>query len=145
MDSSEPPSDQSQAINLQAPARFAAVSVAAFAIDLVLLFAIRQALGWPLWLAAGASFLIVGAGAYLVHEFWTFRNDNPRASPARLAQTLLASGAALGGRVAVIAALEIALDPRGVLVLACVGVGAATSLCVNFALNIHWVHRAARA
>jgi len=61
-------------------AKFAAISLAGLAINLGLVWAGTDRLGWPLWQAEIPVVLIVPAAAFVMSKFWAFRT--PAAQPA---------------------------------------------------------------
>jgi len=122
--------------------RFLAVSLAAFAIDVMLVLALRTWLGLSVTASAAIAFAAVGSVAYLAHEHWTFRRVGARASARRWLQTLVSLGLAFCVRVGVIAALEAVRAPDLAITPVYVGAGAGASLCVNYLLSRFWVfHR----
>ena len=54
-------------------ARFAAISMVGLAINLGLVFAGTNLLGWPLWKALVPVVLIVPASTFVMSKFWAFR------------------------------------------------------------------------
>nr|WP_321359151.1 GtrA family protein [uncultured Hyphomonas sp.] len=122
-------------------ARYFAASLAALAIDYVLTLALYYLTRLDLSVAAAIAFLLVGAVFYLVHEFWTFRQETSRFSARRMIANLgvlCLSGAV---RVAIIAALEWVRAPAGVWVSAYFAAGVAGSFCTNYLLNRYFVFR----
>lgn len=127
---------------MKQPVRYLIVAVGAFLLDLLLAMLLREAGGLPVWLAAGVSFIVVGVGAYFVHEHWTFRRAESRTSAGRFARNMAALAAAFAARVSLIAAMEAIHDPEALLAAAYIVVGAGVSLTVNFLLNRFWVFSA---
>jgi len=121
------------------PGRYLIAAFGAFTLDLVLAMILREALGLPVWLAAGISFIVVGVGAYFVHEHWTFRRAESRASAGRFVRNMAALAAAFTARIGVIAAMEAIYDPETLLAAVYIVIGAGVSLTVNFLLNRFWV------
>ncbi len=119
--------------------RYLIAVVGAFGLDVLLAMMLREAAGLPVWLAAGTSFIIVGAGAYFVHEHWTFKRPESRASAKRFVRNMAALAAAFLARVGVIAGMETIHDPEALLAAVYIIVGAGVSLTVNFTLNRFWV------
>lgn len=126
-----------------APFRFVLVSAAAFGLDAMLALWLRAEAGWPVWLAAAASFMAVAALAYPLHEYWTFARERAGGSARRLARTLAASAAALSVRAGVIATLEAVHEPGLYLAAAYLLAGALASLTLNYAVSRAWVFRSA--
>lgn len=132
--------DFSQAANQ--PVRYLIASVGAFTLDLLLAMILREAAGLPVWLAAGISFIVVGVGAYFVHEHWTFRRAESRASAGRFARNMAALAVAFTARVSVIAILEAIHRPEALLAAIYIIIGAGISLTLNFLLNRFWIFKA---
>ena len=126
------------------PARYFIAAVGAFMLDLLLAMILREAAGLAVWLAAGISFVVVGVGAYFVHEHWTFRRTESRASAGRFSRNMAALAAAFTARVSVIAIMEMIHRPEALLAAVYIIVGAGVSLTLNFLLNRFWVFRAPR-
>ncbi len=125
------------------PYRFVLVSAAAFGLDAMIALALRTQAGWPVWLAAAASFLIVAVLAYPLHEYWSFARQGAGRSGRRLARTVAAACASLSARVAVVALLEAAHEPDVALAAVYLLCGALVSLTLNYAISKAWVFRAA--
>lgn len=122
-------------------ARYFAASLSALAIDYIVTLTLYYLAGLDLSVAAAAAFFLVGAVFYLVHEFWTFRQQTSRFSARRMTANmgvLVLSGAV---RVAIIALLEWARTPAGIWVNAYFAVGVAASFSTNYLLNRHFVFR----
>ena len=128
----------------RASVRYLVAAVGAFTLDLVLAMILREALGLPVWLAAGISFIVVGVGAYFVHEHWTFKRAESRASAGRFVRNMAALAAAFTARIGVIAAMEAIYDPETLLAAVYIVIGAGVSLTVNFLLNRFWVFTASK-
>ena len=121
--------------------RYFAASLAALAVDYAITLALYHLAGMDLSVAAAISFFSVGAVFYLVHEFWTFRQETSRFSGRRMAANmgvLCLSGAV---RVSIIAALEWLRAPAGLWVSAYFAAGVAGSFCTNYLLNRYFVFR----
>lgn len=121
--------------------RYFAASLAALAIDYIVTLTLYYLAGLDLSLAAAVAFFLVGAVFYLVHEFWTFRQETSRFSARRLTANmgvLLLSGVV---RVAIIALLEWARTPAGFWVSAYFAAGVAASFSTNYLLNRYFVFR----
>lgn len=120
--------------------RFLVTAIGAFAADLILALVLYEVFHLSVTLAAIISFIVVWFSVYFVHEYWTFKRAESRASAGRLTQNLVASGAALVTRVAVIFALETIQAPDSAALAGLyVTVGAGCSLTVNYILNRFWV------
>ncbi len=120
--------------------RFLVTSIGAFAADLTLALLLREVFYPSVTLSAAISFIVVWFTAYFVHEYWTFKRAESRASAGRLTRNLVANGAALTTRVIVIFALEAIHAPEATFIAACyVIAGAGCSLTVNYVLNRFWV------
>ena len=122
-------------------ARYFVASLAALALDYAVTLALFYIARLDLSAAAAIAFILVGAAFYLVHEFWTFRQETSRFSMSRMAANmgvLILSGAV---RVAIIAALEWARAPAGIWVSAYFAAGVAGSFSTNFLLNRYFVFR----
>lgn len=124
------------------PARYLVVAVGAFSLDLLLAMILREAAGLPVWLAAAISFIVVGMGAYFVHEHWTFRRVESQVSAGRFAQNMVALAAAFTARVSLIAVMEAVHRPEALLAAVYIIIGAGVSLTLNFLLNRFWVFKA---
>ena len=122
-------------------ARYFAASLAALAVDYVLTIALFQATRLDLSVAAAISFFTVGAVFYLVHEFWTFRQEASRFSPARMAGNMAVLCTAGAVRVGLIAALEHTRAPEGIWVSLYFAIGVAGSFTTNYVLNRYLVFR----
>lgn len=122
-------------------ARYFAASLAALGIDYVLTLVLFHFAGLDLSVAAAIAFFTVGALFYLVHEFWTFREDGSRFSAKRMAANMGVLCVAGAVRVAIIAALELARSPEGLWVSVYFAAGVAGSFATNYALNRYFVFR----
>ncbi|MEZ5947458.1 MAG: GtrA family protein [Hyphomonas sp.] len=122
-------------------ARYLAASIVALAVDYSLTLILYHAGGLDLSVAAAIAFVIVGAIFYLVHEFWTFRDEASRFSGKRMAGNLLVMCVAVMVRVGLIAALEHVRTPLGIWVSLYFAVGVAGSFSTNYLLNRHLVFR----
>lgn len=134
-----PPEPRIEAKPLNQPARYLVASAGALAVDLVIALFLREVFGLAVSVAAAISFVVVGFGAYFVHEHWTFRRAGSRTSPGRLARNIAASLAALATRVALIAIMEAIYDPGVLMAAVYIIIGAGASMTVNFLLNRFWV------
>ena len=121
--------------------RYLAASLAALIADYVLTLALYHLAGLALPVSAAISFFIIGAFFYLVHEFWTFREESSRFSAARMAANLAVLCAAGGVRVGVIAVLVGLRAPEGLWVSLYFACGVAASFTTNYVLNRHLVFR----
>lgn len=122
-------------------ARYFAASLAALVIDYAVTLALYYLVRLDLSAAAAAAFFLVGAVFYLVHEFWTFRQETSRFSMRRMTANmgvLVLSGAV---RVAIIAALEWMRAPAGIWVSAYFAAGVAGSFGTNYLCNRYIVFR----
>ncbi|MEZ5945842.1 MAG: GtrA family protein [Hyphomonas sp.] len=122
-------------------ARYLAASIVALAVDYALTLVLYHAGGIDLSIAAAIAFIIVGATFYLVHEFWTFRDEAARFSGKRMAGNLLVMCVAGLVRVGLIAALELFRSPAGIWVSIYFTVGVAGSFTTNYLLNRYVVFR----
>jgi putative flippase GtrA len=52
------------------------VSIVGVVVDIAVAYALTAQFGTPLWLAAVIGFAIAAVGNYILHEFWTFRQNN---------------------------------------------------------------------
>ncbi|WP_170765258.1 GtrA family protein [Ruegeria lacuscaerulensis] len=119
--------------------RFTAISGIGLVVDIAAALFLHRVIGFPLWLSATLSFLVVGACNYLIFEFWLFRSETSAVSMRRLAGVLLSATFAGCARIATIVILESFVDVvmtanwlRDVLILLA---GAGVSLTVNFIIN----------
>jgi len=122
-------------------ARYFAASLAALAIDYVVTLTVYYLARLDLSVAAAIAFFVVGAVFYMVHEFWTFRQETSRFSARRMTANmgvLVLSGAM---RVAIIALLEWARTPAGIWVSVYFAAGVAASFSTNYLLNRYFVFR----
>lgn len=119
--------------------RYALASVAALGVDFVLTLSLHTFTPLPLYACAAIAFVTVGIAFYFVHEFWTFRAEDSRASASRLSRNLFVLGCAFLARVSAIATLEFVHPPEGLLAPAYVIVGAGLSFTINYVVNRAWV------
>jgi putative flippase GtrA len=122
-------------------ARYFAASLAALTLDYALTLGLYYLVRLDLSVSAAIAFFAVGAVFYLVHEFWTFRQETSQFSTRRMAANmavLVLSGAV---RVGVIALLEWARAPVGFWVSAYFAAGVAASFSTNYLLNRYFVFR----
>lgn len=122
-------------------ARFFGASLVALAIDYVLTLALYYLAHLDLSVAAAIAFIAVGAVFYLVHEFWTFREESSRFSFRRMTANLgvlILSGAV---RVGIIALLEWLWTPVGIWVSVYFAAGVGGSFSTNYLLNRYFVFR----
>ena len=122
-------------------ARYFAASLAALAADYVLTLALFYAFRLNLSVVAAISFFAIGAVFYLVHEFWTFREETSRFSGRRMAANLGVLCVAGAVRVGLIAVLEALRAPEGLWVSIYFALGVAGSFTTNYVLNRYIVFR----
>lgn len=122
-------------------ARYFAASLAALVTDYVLTLVLYHVARLDLSVAAAISFFTVGSLFYLVHEFWTFREENSGFSAKRMAANVTVLCVAGLVRVGIIAALEHMRAPEGLWVSIYFGMGVAASFTTNYVLNRYFVFR----
>ncbi|WP_029414754.1 GtrA family protein [Brevundimonas bacteroides] len=116
-------------------ARYMAVVVVGFGIDLGLALVLNRWVGLDLKLAAAGGFVAALIANYLLFETWVFRANNSRLSVLRLMATAASALIALGIRLAAITGLTRWISPSDALTAAAILVAAAAlSLLVNWAL-----------
>jgi putative flippase GtrA len=123
---------------MKQPLRFLAVSVLGLVLDIGLAWGLAAWFGLPLWLAGLCGFVAAAAMNYLLHEFWTFRDGQVRATSTRFGRHLLSLGATLAVRLGAIVALQslFGAESRALVVLIpAVGL----SFCASFLLARFWV------
>lgn len=114
--------------------RFFVVSVGGVVIDITISYAVASQLGTPLWLAAAVGFTIAAVGNYVLHEVWTFRQEEvPALSSRRALYYLISSGVTLLSRLAVVAWLATWISRDHMLEI--LFGGAVVSFLVNYALS----------
>jgi putative flippase GtrA len=121
--------------------RYFLASLAGLGVDYAVTLLLYHLAGLDLSIAAAISFCLVGSVFYLVHEFWTFRQEASRFSARRMIANigvLLLSGTV---RVAIIAALEWVQPPAGFWISAYFAAGVAGSFTTNYLLNRYFVFR----
>lgn len=121
--------------------RYFAASAAALLVDYALTLLLFHAAHFSLTQAAATSFAIVGVGFYLVHEFWTFRDEGSRLSFARLAANISVLLLAGSVRIGIIALLNHLTPAQGILVTLYFGAGVVGSFSTNYLLNRYVVFR----
>ncbi len=119
--------------------RFTTISGVGLLVDITIALFLHRATGFPLWLSATLSFLIVGACNYVVFEFWLFHRNDSALSLRRLIGVIFSAALAGVSRVTAILILDPFFDAlvasgwlRDALVLLA---GASVSLTVNFLIN----------
>jgi len=122
-------------------ARYFAASLIALVADYALTMCVYTLAGIDLSSASAISFVTVGLLFYLVHEFWTFREDGSRFSAKRMVANMGVLCVAGAVRVAIIAALELARSPEGLWVSLYFAAGVAGSFTTNYVLNRYFVFR----
>lgn len=122
-------------------ARYFAASLAALGVDYVLTLTLYYIAHIGLSTAAAIAFITVGAVFYLVHEFWTFREEASKFSSKRMAANLAVLCVAGGVRVGVIALLEAIRSPESLWVSIYFAAGVAGSFTTNYVLNRYVVFR----
>ncbi|RAN39538.1 hypothetical protein HY26_02145 [Hyphomonas sp. GM-8P] len=121
--------------------RYFLASLAGLGVDYAVTLLLYHLAGLDLSVAAAISFCLVGSVFYLVHEFWTFRQETSRFSARRMIANigvLLLSGIV---RVAIIAVLEWLQSPAGIWISAYFAAGVAGSFTTNYLLNRYFVFR----
>lgn len=113
--------------------RFFWVSVFGGVADIALAYAIATILELPLWIAAAAGFSVAAFGNYILHEVWTFRNENSRLSSTRALSYFITSGVILTSRLVVVSGLS-AWISRDHTLLILIG-GASVSFFVNYIIS----------
>ncbi|MCU0947294.1 MAG: GtrA family protein [Porphyrobacter sp.] len=113
--------------------RFFTVTVLGVVIDLAIAFALHNALGVPLWLAAAVGFTLAASANYVIHQTWSFQSGPRNLSARRAGLYAMVALATLAVRVAIVAILDRAL--AGAYPLAILIAGAGGSFFVNFALS----------
>ena len=113
--------------------RFFTVTVLGVVIDLAIAFALHNALGVPLWLAAAVGFTLAASANYVIHQTWSFQSGPRSLSARRAGLYAMVALATLAVRVAIVALLDRAL--AGAYPLAILIAGAGGSFFVNFALS----------
>lgn len=132
------------AVAQPAPTRFVRyflASVAALCLDIFLTLTLHTLTPLPLYVCSGIAFVSVGIVFYFVHEYWTFRAVESRASAGRLVRNLATLALSLATRVSSIAVMESLLPPEGLLATLYICIGAGLSFTVNFLVNRFWVFR----
>ncbi|MEM9225418.1 MAG: GtrA family protein [Pseudomonadota bacterium] len=119
--------------------RYAAASVAALLIDLVLTMSLRGLTDLSLTLSAAIAFITVGIAFYFVHEFWTFKRAGSAWSPVRMAKNMAVLACGFTGRVGVIGLLEWFHAPGFWLGFIYFGAGVGVSFTINYLANKHLV------
>ncbi|WP_175354485.1 MULTISPECIES: GtrA family protein [unclassified Hyphomonas] len=121
--------------------RYFLASLAGLGVDYAVTLLLYHLAGLDLSVAAAISFCLVGSVFYLVHEFWTFRQETSRFSARRMIANigvLLLSGIV---RVTIIAVLEWLQSPAGIWISAYFAAGVAGSFTTNYLLNRYFVFR----
>ena len=114
--------------------RFFFVSLGGVLFDIAISHALASQLGAPLWLAAAVGFTFAAVGNYVVHEVWTFRQEEvPRLSSRRALYYLSTSSVTLSSRLAVVAGLSSWISQDHTLLILIGGV--AVSFFVNFFMS----------
>jgi putative flippase GtrA len=115
-------------------ARYLAVVIGGFVIDLSISWTTHELLGVNLVLAAALGFLVAMCLSYFAHEFWTFRSRDSAYSAARLGKFAAASGLTLGARLALVwLSAPLGVLPFGSLIRLLFAFGG--SLVVGFLVN----------
>lgn len=97
--------------------RYLAVIAAGFVIDISIAWSVHILLGVDLVITAALGFFVATVLSYFAHEFWTFRHRDSAYSGARLLKFLLAAGATLTTRLALVwASAPLADLPAGALI-----------------------------
>jgi putative flippase GtrA len=113
-------------------ARYGAVIALGFGFDFAITLTLARLVGLPLILSAIIGFLTALSLNYILFEFWVFQGRESAFSTRRLAQTLLAAGAAMSVRAAVIWLVARLLGDSLPYVVATVIFAAGTSVLVNY-------------
>lgn len=119
--------------------KFFAVSLAALFADYLLTMALWSWMGLSLAFSAAIAFIVIGALAYGVHEFWTFKSEASSLSGQRMLKNGAVLGIAFIGRVGTVALLELFRTPNAMLGTAYFVLGAGVSYSINYVLNRYWV------
>ena len=82
--------------------RYPVVILGGFAIDLSIAWISHEVFGIDLVAAAALGFVVAMAMSYFAHEFWTFRRASSAVSGRRFIKFVLASGATLATRLALV-------------------------------------------
>jgi putative flippase GtrA len=120
--------------------RFFSVTVLGLLLDLAIAIAVHHLLGAPLWLAAGAGFVIAAGANYVIHQTWTFQTGQRRISASRAAKYALVAIITLIARIAAVAALDRMIGAGLPLLILLLGAG--VSFGVNFVLSKYFVFSA---
>lgn len=113
--------------------RFFTVTVVGVILDIAIAYTLAEAFAVPLWIAASIGFVIAASVNYIAHQLWSFQEGSRRLSRDRALKYAAVALATLCARVAVVGALELALNGRWPLaILVC---GAGVSFFVNFGLS----------
>jgi putative flippase GtrA len=114
--------------------RYLAVVLAGFVIDLTIAWAIHEFLNVTLVLAAAIGFVVAMTLSYFAHEFWTFERPASAVSANRFVKFVMAAGATLATRLALVWATGFLVGlPGGALARLLLAYGG--SLIVGFLVN----------
>jgi putative flippase GtrA len=131
------PGSLAKAINSKegrSSARYLAVVLGGFVIDLSIAWASHELLGVPLIAAAALGFAVALSLSYFAHEFWTFERQASAVSARRFVKFVLAAGATLGTRLILVWATGLLVGlPGGSLARLLIAYGG--SLIVGFMVN----------
>lgn len=121
------------------PVRYLAAGCGAFLFDLALLALFKNVLGWPLWLATGAAFLLSFAFTYTVQRFVAFQSTAPHGG-ALIKYTVLVAANTLA-TIGIVALID--LTPGGW--IAGKVVSTAASTVWNYFAYRYWVFAGPRS
>lgn len=91
--------------------RFALVGTIVTVVDVALLLVLREAVGWPVWVADTAAVALATVLSWGLHGLLTFPDDPSRGWFRRLGPYVLTALLALVADVVVLTVLDAALDP----------------------------------
>lgn len=121
--------------------RFGVVSVLGLGIDISFAWLLATLAGLPLPLAAVGGFAAGAAFNYMLHEYWTFRAAESRASIQRGLIYVAVLAVVLGARVAAVAILERSILAGTSQKLEALLLATAFSFAVNYVLSKYLVFR----
>ena len=117
--------------------RFFSVAVLGVVLDIAIAFALHEALGVPLWIAAAIGFTVAAGANYAFHQTWSFQSGSRQFSARRAGKYAAVAIVTLLARIAVVALLDRVLDADlALLILMC---GAGVSFFANFTLSKFFV------
>jgi putative flippase GtrA len=114
--------------------RYLAVVLGGFVVDLSTAWSVHALFGLYLVAAAAVGFVVAMTVSYFAHEFWTFERPGSAVSAKRFAKFVMAAGATLATRLALVWATGMIVDlPGGALAQLLIAYGG--SLVVGFLVN----------